>query len=95
VDEPLPALRSADTNWRFAVAGAKDLSKQEVVKLQQYLRKVFGTEALQVRARQKAADAAEIYLRDEFLGVVSKDIEDGDTCYQFNMTILEYDLDET
>jgi hypothetical protein len=76
------------------VAKSKDLGNDEVVKLQQYLRKVFGTEALQVRPRQKAADAAEIYLRDEFLGVVSKDIEDGDTCYQVNMTILDVDLDE-
>jgi hypothetical protein len=76
------------------VAKSKDLGTDEVVKLQQYLRKVFGTEALQVRPRQKAADAAEIYLRDEVLGVVSKDIEDGDTCYQVNMTILDVDLDE-
>jgi hypothetical protein len=76
------------------VAKGKDLAKDEVVKLQQYLRKVFGTDALQVRPRQKAADAAEIYLRGEFLGVISKDIEDGDTCYQLNMTILELDLDE-
>jgi len=75
------------------VAKSKDLSKDEVVKLQGYLRKVFGTEALQVRPRQKAADAAEIYLRGEFLGVVSKDIEDGDTCYQLNMSILDVDLD--
>lgn len=75
------------------MAVAKELSKEEVTKLQRYLRKVFGTDALQVRARQKATDAAEIYLRDEFLGVVSKDIEDGDTCYQLNLTILEYDLD--
>jgi hypothetical protein len=76
------------------VAGAKDLSKEEVVKLQRYLRKLFGTDALQVRARQKAADAAEVYLRNEFVGVVAKDVEDGDTCYQMNLTILEYDLDE-
>ena len=76
------------------MAKSKDLDKDEVVKLQRYLRKVFGTEALQVRPRHKAADAAEIYLRDEFLGVVSKDIEDGETCYQINMTILDVDLDE-
>jgi hypothetical protein len=66
----------------------------EVVKLQNYLRKTFSAPSIEVRARQKATDAAEIYLRGEFLGVVSKDIEDGDTCYQLSMTILEYDLDE-
>lgn len=76
------------------MAKSKDLGKDEVVKLERYLRKVFGAEAIEVRPRQKAADAAEIYLRDEFLGVVSKDIEDGDTCYQINMTVLDVDLDE-
>lgn len=73
----------------------KSLSKEEVVRLQGYLRKVFGTEALQVRRRERANDSAELYLRGEFLGVVSKDTEDGDVCYQVNMTILDLDLDET
>lgn len=75
------------------MAIVKSLSKEEVVRLQGYLRKVFGTEALQVRTREKANDSAEIYLRGEFLGVVSKDTEDGEVCYQVNMTILDLDLD--
>jgi len=75
------------------VAIAKSLSKEEVVRLQTYLRKVFGTEALQVRTRERANDSAELYLRGEFLGVVSKDTEDGEVCYQVNMTILDLDLD--
>ena len=76
------------------MAVAKSLSKEEIVRLQKYLRKVFGTEALQVRTRERANDSAEIYLRNEFLGVVSKDTEDGDVCYQVNMTILDVDLDD-
>lgn len=75
------------------MAIAKSLSKEEVVRLQTYLRKVFGTEALQVRTRERANDSAELYLRGEFLGVVSKDTEDGEVCYQVNMTILDLDLD--
>ena len=76
------------------MAIVKSLSKEEVVRLQTYLRKVFGTEALQVRTRDRANDSAELYLRDEFLGVVSKDTEDGDVCYQVNMTILDVDLND-
>ena len=76
------------------MAIVKSLSKQEVVRLQTYLRRVFGTEALQVRTRDRANDSAELYLRDEFLGVVSKDTEDGDVCYQVNMTILDVDLND-
>ena len=75
------------------MAIAKSLSKEEVVRLQSYLRKVFGTEAMQVRTRERATDSAELYLRGEFLGVVSKDTEDGEVCYQVNMTILDMDLD--
>ena len=70
------------------------LSREEVIKLQNYLRKTFSAPSMEVRARQKATDAAEIYLRGEFLGVVSKDTEDGDVCYQISMTVLELDLDE-
>lgn len=76
------------------MAKADALTKPEITKLQAYLRKTFGTPRLEVRARQKAADAAEVYLGGEFLAVVSKDIDEGEVCYQLNMTILELDLDE-
>jgi hypothetical protein len=33
-------------------------------------------------------------VNDEFLGVLSKDEEDGELCYHFNMTILDIDLEE-
>jgi hypothetical protein len=88
-----PAEREVEQREEL-VAIVKTLSREEVVRLQNYLRKVFGTEALQVRTRERANDSAEIYLRGEFLGVVSKDTEDGDICYQVNMTILDLDLDE-
>lgn len=77
------------------MAVAKGLSREEVVRLQTYLRKLFGTDALQVRPRERANDSAEIYLRNEFLGVVSKDTEDGEVCYQVNVTILDVDLEDT
>lgn len=76
------------------MAKANALTKAEIEKLQAYLRKTLGAQRLEVRARQKATDAAEVYIGGEFLAVVSKDLEDGETCYQLNMTILEYDLEE-
>lgn len=69
------------------------VSQDELKRVEAYMRKVFGNRGIQVRGRQKAADAAEVYLGDEFLGVVSKDTEDGEICYQFNMTILDIDLE--
>ena len=73
---------------------ANALTKPELDKLQVYLRKVLANKTVEVRARQRAVDAAEVYVGGEFVAVVSKDIEDGDTCYQLSMSILEFDLEE-
>jgi hypothetical protein len=73
---------------------ANALTKPELVKLQVYLRKVLANKTVEVRARERAVDAAEVYIGGEFVAVVSKDIEDGDTCYQLSMSILEFDLED-
>jgi hypothetical protein len=65
-----------------------------MVRIQNYLRKVFGTKTLSVRARPKIKDSAEVYVGDDFVGTLSVDDEDGELCYQFQMAILELDLEE-
>ncbi|MFV0298796.1 MAG: DUF3126 family protein [Hyphomicrobiaceae bacterium] len=70
------------------------VSADELKSVEAYLRKLFGNKSIEIRGRQKAADAAEVYLNNEFLGVVSKDIDDGETCYQLTMTILDIDLED-
>jgi len=47
---------------------------------------------LVVRARPKKDDSAELYLEDEFLGIIYLDDEDGDRSYNFSMAILEGDI---
>ena len=69
------------------------LTKEEIAKLQVYLRKALANKTVEVRARERAGDAAEVYVGGEFLALVAKDIEDGEMCYQLNMTILDYDLE--
>lgn len=71
---------------------AKALTPQESKSVETYLRKLFGNKSIEVRGRQKAADAAEIYVGGEFVGVLSKDTEDGEICYQMSVTILDIDL---
>lgn len=73
---------------------AQTVTPVELKRVEAYLRKTFGTKAIEVRGRQKAADAAEVYVNDEFAGVVAKDTEDGELCFQFTMTILDIDLEE-
>ena len=70
------------------------MTPQEMVRVQSYLRKVFGTKTLSVRARPKIKDSAEVYIGDEFVGTLTRDDEEGELCYQFQMAILELDLEE-
>lgn len=50
--------------------------------------------AITVRQRSQKADSADVYLNKEFIGVISRDDEDGDLSYQFQMAILDIDLPE-
>lgn len=69
------------------------MEPQELVRVQTYLRKVFGAKTLSVRARPKIKDSAEVYVGDEFVGTLTRDDDDGELCYQFQMAILELDLE--
>jgi len=66
---------------------------QELVKVQTYLRKLFGTKTLSVRARPKIKDSGEVYIGEESIGTVTREDEDGELCYYFQMAILEIDLE--
>ncbi len=70
------------------------MNSREALKIQTYLRKLLGTDGIGLRPRDDdaAENSAEVTMDDEFLGVVFKDTEDGDTCYHFQMTILDIDL---
>ena len=47
-----------------------------------------------MRARPKIRDSAEVYVGDEFIGTLTREDEEGELCYQFQMAILELDLEE-
>ncbi len=66
--------------------------KTETTKLEKYLQKKFGNPGLALRPRQ-TADSLEVLLNGEFLGVIYKDEDEGELAYDFNMAILDIDLD--
>ncbi len=68
------------------------MTPAEIKNLQAYLRRQFGTDAIEVRKRHKKQDSVEVFVREEFVGVIYKDEEDGEVNYQFQMAILEDDL---
>jgi hypothetical protein len=65
---------------------------QEVRKLDAYLKRVFGNPRIRVVPRPKKDDSAEVYIGEEFIGVLFVDDEDDDRSFQFQMAILEEDL---
>jgi hypothetical protein len=67
---------------------------QEVRKLDAYLKRVFGNQKIRVVPRPKKDDSAEVYIGEEFIGVLFVDDEDDDRSFQFQMAILEEDLVE-
>ncbi len=62
-------------------------------KIQNYLRKSLGSKHIKVEGRENKIDSADVTYNGEFHGVVFEDNEDGETCYHFNMTILDIDLE--
>ncbi|MCT4656555.1 MAG: DUF3126 family protein [Cohaesibacter sp.] len=70
------------------------MDKNELAKLQNFMRKALQSPNLEVRARPRKNDSAEVYVADEFVGVLFKDDEDDDLSYNFSMAILDYDLEE-
>ena len=66
---------------------------QEIRKLEAYIKRLFGNARLRVVPRPKKDDSAEVYIGDEFIGVLFVDDEDDERSYNFSMAILATDLD--
>ena len=69
------------------------MDRQEIQKLETFMRQRFGLPALSVRARPRKDDSAEVYIDEEFIGVIYRDDEEGDLSYNFSMAILDIDLE--
>jgi Protein of unknown function (DUF3126) len=69
------------------------LDRNEILKLEKFFQRRFSMPSMTVRQRPQKADSAEVYIEDEFVGVVFRDDEDGDLSYNFTMAILDIDLE--
>ena len=58
---------------------------------QEALRKLFGNPNIQVQARPRKTDSADVQIGEEFIAVLF--LEDGERSYSFQMAILDTDLD--
>lgn len=65
---------------------------EELKRVEAYMRRLFENESIQVKARPRKDDSAEVFVKDEFIGVIYRDDEDEDLSYNFSMAILDVDL---
>jgi hypothetical protein len=75
-----------------AGGGEQAVDIQEIRKIEAYLRRLFGNAKIRIVPRPKKDDSAEVYIGEEFIGVIFVDEEEKDS-YNFNMSILGVDLD--
>ncbi len=61
-------------------------------RIETHLKRTFGNTAILLKPRPKQKDSAEVYIGEEFIGVVYED-EDEDGSFLFEMAILSEDLD--
>ena len=66
------------------------MEKIEVARVQQYMRRLFGANGINLI--QKKEDHVEVEIHGEFIGTLHRDEEDGEITYYFEMPILEIDL---
>ena len=88
---PSPACQKRVSN-RNAREPEAILKPEEIRKLDAYFKRTFQNPSLQVKARPRKDDSCELYLGEEFLGIIFKDDDDGDLSYNFSMAILDIDL---
>ena len=70
------------------------MTRNEIWRLEKYLRNLFRLDTITIVERVKQPDSVEVQVAGEFIGVIFKDEEDGETSYAFQMAILEMDLPE-
>lgn len=69
------------------------MKADEISKLEAYMKRLFDNQTITVRPRPRKDDSAEVYVGEEFIGLMHRDDEeDDDLSYNFTMAILEIDL---
>ena len=80
-------------NFRMVILLGADPSIQPVPALNAYLRRRFDNDQLRVVVRPKKMDSLEVYMGEEFIGVLFVENEKGRRSYIFELPILDVDLE--
>lgn len=64
----------------------------EMMQLKNHLERTFKCTGITVKMREKAGDSIEVMMDGEFIGLIYKTIDEGETSFDFQMAILDIDL---
>jgi hypothetical protein len=79
-------------NFRMVIQVGNDPSIQPVPTLNAFLRRKFDNENIRVVTRPKKMDSLEVYIGEEFIGVLFLEVEKGKRSYILELPILDVDL---
>ena len=79
-------------NFRMVIMLGQDPSIQPVPALNAYLRRKFDNQNIRVVTRPKKTDSLEVYMGEEFIGVLFVENEKGRRSYILELPILDVDL---
>jgi len=74
--------------------GGHAVDRSEITKLQDYLRRKFGNQAIKLQPNMRRKEMVEVMIGDEQVGTLYKDVDDGETSYTVTISILDIDLEE-
>ena len=70
------------------------LTEEEMNKIQQYLRQLFWNPDINIHAGSAKDSPAEVYIGKEFVGVIYKNNDEGEISFDWNMSILNEDIEQ-
>jgi hypothetical protein len=68
------------------------MTLNEITRVQEYLRLTFTNAKIKIQPPKKPDAPIEVYIGEEFVGVLYRDDEEGEISYTLNISILEEDL---
>ena len=68
------------------------MEDRDIQRVEAHLKRTFANQTLALKKRPKQKDSCEVYVGEEFVGVVYQD-EDDDGSFMFEMAILAEDLE--
>ena len=68
------------------------MKRDEIKVLETHLRKTFSNDRISVTVPKREGQPVEVYIGEEFIGVLHRDDDEDDVSYTFMMSILDVDL---